>query len=115
MLLYNVNLIRTSRYKTIERLVNDTSPENTYRQSSYVSITGGGRGSQALFFATDVKENRRQREEYGNLMASAGLLNSRDWVVSMHTTGNLYRSVVIVHRTIIGVSLRLDVLSRFYF
>lgn len=82
------------RYTTIQRLVNDTSPENTYRQSSYVSITGGGRGAQPLFFATDVDENRRQRAEFGKLIASTGMLNGRDWVVSMHSGGGLYRSVV---------------------
>ena len=34
------------------RLVNDTSPRNTYRLKSYVSFTGGGFGSKPLFFAT---------------------------------------------------------------
>ncbi|KAJ3493093.1 hypothetical protein NLG97_g4957 [Lecanicillium saksenae] len=70
--------------------------DNTYRQSSYVSITGGGRGSQPLFFATDVKENRCQRAEYGKLMANSGLLNARDWVISMHSAGSLYRALDLV-------------------
>ncbi|KAJ6787657.1 hypothetical protein PWT90_09708 [Aphanocladium album] len=89
-------LHKKTLYKSIQRLVNDTSPDNTYRQSSYISTTGGGRGAQALFFATDVKENRRQRAEYGKLMASSGLLNARDWVVSMHSAGDLYRALDLV-------------------
>ncbi|KAK8141742.1 hypothetical protein G3M48_009974 [Beauveria asiatica] len=84
-------LHKKTLYTTIQRLVNDTSPENTYRQSSYVSITGGGRGAQPLFFATDVNENRRQRAEFGKLIASTGMLTGRDWVVSMHSGGGLYR------------------------
>ncbi|OAA40181.1 hypothetical protein BBO_06239 [Beauveria brongniartii RCEF 3172] len=74
-------LHKKTLYATIQRLVNDTSPENTYRQSSYVSVTGGGRGAQPLFFATDVNENRRQRADFGKLIASTGMLNGRDWVV----------------------------------
>ncbi|KAM3512663.1 hypothetical protein MY11210_003685 [Beauveria gryllotalpidicola] len=86
-------LHKKTLYTTIQRLVNDTNPENTYRQSSYVSITGGGRGTQPLFFATDVNENRRQRAEFGKLIASTGMLNGRDWVVSMHSGGGLYRAL----------------------
>ncbi|ATY60899.1 hypothetical protein A9K55_005524 [Cordyceps militaris] len=86
-------LHKETLYTTIQRLVNDTSPENTYRQSSYVSITGGGRGAQPLFFATDGAENRRQRAEFGSLIASTGTLSSRDWVVSMHSGGGLYRAL----------------------
>ncbi|KAM3428451.1 hypothetical protein MY4824_008825 [Beauveria thailandica] len=86
-------LHKKTLYTTIQRLVNDTSPENTYRQSSYVSITGGGRGAQPLFFATDVNENRRQRAEFGKLIASTGMLTGRDWVVSMHSGGGLYRAL----------------------
>ncbi|EJP68338.1 uncharacterized protein BBA_02340 [Beauveria bassiana ARSEF 2860] len=86
-------LHKKTLYTTVQRLVNDTSPENTYRQSSYVSITGGGRGAQPLFFATDVNENRRQRAEFGKLIASTGMLNGRDWVVSMHSGGGLYRAL----------------------
>lgn len=82
---------RNNRYTTIERLVNDTSPDNTYRQASYISITGGGRGALPLFFATDAKENRRQRAEFGKLIASTGMLGRRDWVLSMHAAGGLYR------------------------
>lgn len=73
------------------RLVHDESPENTYRESAYTSITGGGRGNQPLFFLTDVWENRRQRAQYGNLLALTGTLTTKDWVVSLHSTGNLYR------------------------
>ncbi|KAM3508780.1 hypothetical protein MY10362_000990 [Beauveria mimosiformis] len=86
-------LHKKTLYTTIQRLVNDTSPENTYRQSSYISITGGGRGAQPLFFATDVNENRRQRAEFGKLIASTGMLNGCDWVVSMHSGGGLYRAL----------------------
>lgn len=86
--------VQLSRYTTIERLVNDESPDNAYRQSSYISITGGGRGSLPLFFATDARENRRQRAEFGKLIASTGMLGGRDWVVSMHSAGGLYRLVL---------------------
>ncbi|OAA55625.1 hypothetical protein ISF_07730 [Cordyceps fumosorosea ARSEF 2679] len=86
-------LHKKTLYTTIERLVNDTSPENTYRQSSYVSITGGGGGSTPLFFATDSTENRRQRAEFGRLIASTGVLSRRDLVVTMHSGGGLYRAL----------------------
>ncbi|KAJ4147621.1 hypothetical protein LMH87_002133 [Akanthomyces muscarius] len=86
-------LRKKTLYTTIERLVNDESPDNTYRQSSYISITGGGRGSLPLFFATDVRENRRQRAEFGKLIASTGMLGGRDWVLSMHSAGGLYRAL----------------------
>ncbi|KAK7428403.1 hypothetical protein QQZ08_005022 [Neonectria magnoliae] len=80
-------------YVTIERLVNDTSPENAYRHSIYVSITGGGFGSKPLFFATDVHENRRHRASFGRFIRSMGLIKHGDWVLTTHSAGELYRSL----------------------
>ncbi|KAJ2969036.1 hypothetical protein NQ176_g8877 [Zarea fungicola] len=86
-------LYKKSLYTTVERLINDTSPQNTYRRSVYAGVTGGGRGSKPLFFAADVHENRRQRAEYGQLLASSGILSTGDWVVTMHSAGGLYRAL----------------------
>ncbi|KAI1495907.1 hypothetical protein F5X99DRAFT_414643 [Biscogniauxia marginata] len=83
-------------YTTIERLVNDTSPNNTYRHSIYASITGGGFGSKPLFFATDASENRRQRATYGRLLRALGVVTPGDWVLTVHSTGELYRALDLV-------------------
>ncbi|KAH8651137.1 hypothetical protein BX600DRAFT_473134 [Xylariales sp. PMI_506] len=80
-------------YTTIERLVNDTNACNTYRNSVYVSVTGGGTGSKPMFFGTDVIENRRQRDVFGQFIRNMGIIKSGDWVVTTHTTGELYRSL----------------------
>lgn len=75
----------------IERLVKDNSPNNTYRRSVYTSVTGGGSGSQALFFATDVLENRVHRANFGRLLHNTGVIDNDDWVLSTHWAGDLYR------------------------
>ncbi|POR38335.1 Uncharacterized protein TPAR_01456 [Tolypocladium paradoxum] len=80
-------------YTTIERLVNDPSPRNTYRHSVYASITGGGVGSTPLFFATDVYENRRHRARFGQFVRATGLVEHGDWVLTTHNAGGLYRSL----------------------
>ncbi|GLA58329.1 hypothetical protein AtubIFM56815_008650 [Aspergillus tubingensis] len=46
----------------------DTNPENEYRCSSYVSVTGGGSGDMLLMFFTDVKENRQHRAAFGEFL-----------------------------------------------
>jgi hypothetical protein len=84
------NLIMSS-YNTIERLVKDASPQNTYRHGVYASITGGGFGSTPLFFATDVHENRRQRAYFGRFIRTMGLIEHGDWVLTTHCAGELYR------------------------
>ncbi|KAM3452893.1 hypothetical protein MY3296_004162 [Beauveria thailandica] len=89
-------LHKKTLYSTIQRLINDTSPQNTFRQAIYASITGGGRGAQPLFFATDVEENRLQRAEYGKLLAKTGVLKRGDWVVTVHSAGGLYRALDLV-------------------
>ncbi|QLI72200.1 uncharacterized protein G6M90_00g081810 [Metarhizium brunneum] len=71
-------------YTTIERLVNDPSPQNTYRHSIYASITGGGFGSKPLFFATDVHENRRHRAQFGELLRATGVVKHGDWILTTH-------------------------------
>ncbi|KAI3336202.1 hypothetical protein F4824DRAFT_489174 [Ustulina deusta] len=83
-------------YTTVERLVNDTSSENTYRHSIYASITGGGFGSKPLFFATDTDENRRQRAGFGQFLRTIGIITPGDWVLTMHSAGELYRSLDLV-------------------
>ncbi|KAH7125924.1 hypothetical protein EDB81DRAFT_730223 [Dactylonectria macrodidyma] len=80
-------------YTTIERLINDNHPQNTYRHSAYASVTGGGFGSKPLFFATDVHENRRHRANFGRFIRNMGIIKEGDWVLTMHTAGELYRSL----------------------
>ncbi|THC96580.1 hypothetical protein EYZ11_003920 [Aspergillus tanneri] len=58
-------------YKAVERMMHDMSPENVYRQSSYMSITGGGSGGLPMMFAVDVHENRRQRLQMGELLRTS--------------------------------------------
>lgn len=86
-------LWKSTLYSTINRLVNDTSPQNTFRHSVYTSTTGGGMGSKPLLFATDVHENRRARAGFARFLQSMGLISSSDWVVTTHTGGELYRSL----------------------
>ncbi|KAI1755994.1 hypothetical protein F4782DRAFT_551082 [Xylaria castorea] len=87
-------------YTTVERLVNDTSSENTYRHSIYVSITGGGFGAKPLFFATDADENRRQRATFGQFLRETGVVTPGDWVLTVHSAGELYRSLDLTLETL---------------
>jgi phenylacetate-coenzyme A ligase PaaK-like adenylate-forming protein len=81
-------------YTTIQRLISDTSPENTFRRGIYTSITGGGgTGKVPLCFATDVHENRAHRAKFGAFLRSMGLVSDKDWVVTVHQAGGLYRSL----------------------
>ncbi|KAI8713735.1 hypothetical protein NCS52_01218900 [Fusarium sp. LHS14.1] len=80
-------------YTAIERLVDDTSPQNTYRHNVYTSITGGGGGSKSLFFATDAMENRRHRANFGDFLRNTGVIQRGDWVLTTHCAGDLYRSL----------------------
>ncbi|KAH6603990.1 hypothetical protein Trco_007436 [Trichoderma cornu-damae] len=80
-------------YNTIQRLVNDTCPDNTYRQSVYASITGGGFGSKPLFFGTDVYENRKHRAHFGQFLKNIGVVKPGDWALTTHCAGELYRSL----------------------
>ncbi|RFU78099.1 hypothetical protein TARUN_4161 [Trichoderma arundinaceum] len=80
-------------YNTIQRLVNDTNSENTYRQSVYASITGGGFGSKPLFFGTDVYENRKHRAHFGQFLKTIGVIEPGDWALTTHCAGELYRSL----------------------
>ncbi|KAK2597434.1 hypothetical protein QQS21_005982 [Conoideocrella luteorostrata] len=86
-------LFKKDLYGTIQRLIDDLSPENKFRRSIYTSVTGGGGGSKALFFATDVHENRRQRVEFGRLLNAVGIIKETDCVVTVHTSGGLYRAL----------------------
>ncbi|PHH81765.1 hypothetical protein CDD82_7935 [Ophiocordyceps australis] len=87
-------------YTVIQRLVNDLSPKNTYRQGVFASITGGGFGSKPLFFATDIWENRQQRSQFGWLIRTCGIVEKGDWVVTVHTAGELYRSLDFMLETL---------------
>lgn len=81
-------------YTTIQRLTNDANPLNTYRHGIYASTTGGGgSGGQPLFFGTDVHENRHQRLLFGRFLAATGVIVPGDWVVTVHSSGSLYRSL----------------------
>ncbi|KAJ5641482.1 hypothetical protein N7490_005482 [Penicillium lividum] len=83
-------------YEVIKRLTNDLNPQNHYRHSAYISTTGGGSGGLPLMFATDSKENRTQRKVFGTLMRTCGMVESQDWVLTMHTSGYLYRSLDLI-------------------
>lgn len=84
-------MLNQSRYKVIERLVHDMDPLNTYRRSSYMSITGGGSGGIPMMFAVDVHENRRQRAQMGDFLKLCGVVGPGDWVLSTHLAGGFYR------------------------
>ncbi|KGO76099.1 hypothetical protein PITC_006420 [Penicillium italicum] len=86
-------LSKKTLYKVIERLVHDVDPLNTYRRSSYMSITGGGSGSIPMMFAVDAQENRRQRAQMGDFIKLCGLIVPGDWVLSTHLAGGFYRSL----------------------
>ncbi|KZZ90285.1 hypothetical protein AAL_07386 [Moelleriella libera RCEF 2490] len=93
-------LRKKNLYAAIERLVNDTSPENTYRQNVYTSVTGGGSAtSRPLFFATDALENRRHRAYFGDFLRKTGIIKRGDWVLTTHHGGNLYRSLDLTLET----------------
>jgi hypothetical protein len=74
------------------RLAADDKPQNAFRQSTYISMTGGGGGSTApLAFFTDIAENRAQRKACGELLTRLKALGENDSVLSMHTSGKMYR------------------------
>ncbi|KAF9893970.1 hypothetical protein FE257_008941 [Aspergillus nanangensis] len=86
-------LLKKSIYTAVDRLLNDASLQNTYRQSSYLSITGGGSGSVPMLFAVDVHENRQQRIQMGKFIRLCGLVSPGDWILSTHVSGGFYRSL----------------------
>ncbi|KAJ5971873.1 uncharacterized protein N7479_001791 [Penicillium vulpinum] len=80
-------------YKVIERLTHDVDPRNTYRECSYMSITGGGSGGVPMMFAVDAHENRQQRLQMGKFLKLCGVIQPGDWVLSTHLAGGFYRSL----------------------
>ncbi|KAB8207315.1 AMP-binding enzyme [Aspergillus parasiticus SU-1] len=80
-------------YKHIARLTVDTSPQNGYRQSTYISTTGGGSGGAPMVFATDSLENRQQRAAVGSLIRACQIIEPGDWVLTMHVSGHFYRAL----------------------
>ncbi|KAF3907305.1 hypothetical protein ABW21_db0204017 [Orbilia brochopaga] len=83
-------------YETITRLTADTSPQNTFRHGCYISITGGGSGGMPMMFATDAGENRRHRLAAGALTRTCGLIDDTDFVLSLHSSGKLYRALDLI-------------------
>jgi phenylacetate-coenzyme A ligase PaaK-like adenylate-forming protein len=83
-------------YQTIQRLGSDRDPRNNYRRGSYISVTGGGSGGIPMMFATDGRENRNQRSTAGRLIQACGVIEANDWVLTMHSSGALYRSLDLV-------------------
>lgn len=80
------------RYKEVTRLFADDHPLNTFRHSTYISQTGGGGGgSQSLIFLTDSVENRAQRKACSNLLRKLNVFKASDCVLSMHSSGKMYR------------------------
>ncbi|WEW61325.1 hypothetical protein PRK78_006815 [Emydomyces testavorans] len=80
-------------YQTIQRLTADTNPRNGYRQRGYISVTGGGSGGVPMVFVTDSTENRRQRDVIGGLVRTCGLIETGDWMLTMHISGSFYRAL----------------------
>ena len=76
----------------VERLATDDELDNTFRQSTYISMTGGGGGgSRPLAFFTDIAENRLQRQACGELLRRTKAIGEKDCVLSMHSCGRMYR------------------------
>ncbi|KAJ5650761.1 uncharacterized protein N7484_004484 [Penicillium longicatenatum] len=86
-------LTKNILYKTIKRLTHDVDSQNTYRHSSYTSITGGGSGGIPMMFAVDVHENRRQRAQMGKFLRRCGVIEPHDWVLSTQLAGGFYRAL----------------------
>ncbi|CAG7970933.1 unnamed protein product [Penicillium olsonii] len=87
-----INLALTS-YEAIQRLSADDSPQNDFRRSVYSSITGGGSGGVPMLFLTDSTENRKHRLTAGRFLKTCGLVDPRDWIVTVHVSGGFYRSL----------------------
>jgi hypothetical protein len=73
-------------------------PLNTYRQGSYISITGGGSGGVPMMFAVDAHENRRQRAQIGDFLKLCGMIDPVDMVLSTHLAGGFYRYLFLAPR-----------------
>ncbi|CAG8928439.1 unnamed protein product [Penicillium salamii] len=80
-------------YEQIQRLSVDDSPQNDFRRSVYSSITGGGSGGVPMLFLTDSTENRKHRLTAGRFLKTCGLVDPRDWIVTVHVSGGFYRSL----------------------
>ncbi|KAJ5644425.1 hypothetical protein N7507_010436 [Penicillium longicatenatum] len=64
-------LEKKTLYNVIEQLTHDQDARNTYRHSSYMSITGGESGGIPMFFAVVAHENRQQRAQMGYPVSSS--------------------------------------------
>ena len=50
-----------------------------------------------MMFAVDVHENRQQRAQMGDFIKLCGIIEPRDWVLSIHLAGGFYRYVIPGH------------------
>lgn len=46
-----------------------------------------------MLFLTDSVENRKHRYTAGQFLKTCGLVNPRDWILTVHVTGGFYRSL----------------------
>ncbi|KAK6810715.1 hypothetical protein RU639_013567 [Aspergillus parasiticus] len=80
-------------YQIIQRLIAEDDPKNVFRHASYISTTGGGSGGVPMVYFTDAWENRMQRFSAAKLFKTCGIIEPGDCILTMHASGNLYRSL----------------------
>ncbi|KAF3926459.1 hypothetical protein AA313_de0207052 [Arthrobotrys entomopaga] len=102
--LYNSDVEYPPTPKQVLQIASDTENQNDNTidlttlplATKETFTTGGGSGGIPMVFATDVFENRKHRAAAGALAKACGLIEPGDMVLSMHTTGNLYRALDLV-------------------
>ena len=65
-----------------------------WNRSVYVSSSGGS-GGKRLFFATDIRENQRQRDILVDMMVSKDVISETDVCLNLFHSNNIYRSLEI--------------------
>lgn len=84
-------LTKTELHNQLETI---KSSHKHWNRNVYISSSGGS-GGKRLFFATDIQENRRQREILVNMMLEQNVLSETDVCLNLFHTGNIYRSLEI--------------------